>query len=358
MKIAIGPLVGQYGGVTQHIRNIIQHSKYSHRPITPSPFSVYYSNSWFKRVAESLLRKYRIDQADPYGLFLSHAFSSKFDIVHLHGHPYWPEIYRKPKNSRAKYIHTVHQVYLKEDSFSLREWHFRRWLNSLLFKFCRESDTVISVSKWLQKLLYNEYIESIYIPNGVCVKECESANPVRFRLKYNIEGDFFLFAARIDKYKRPELFVELAKKMPTKLFVMIGKDVTLESLRAYVKCDIPKNIVCLGELPYCDVMDAFAACKVFVLPSKNEVFGITLLEAMACKKPVVAADNAGPKEIVIHGIDGFLFEPDDVNDLHEKSCMAYDHPEIGERGYMKVKENFDWSIVIKQIDKEYEKLVE
>jgi glycosyltransferase involved in cell wall biosynthesis len=356
MKIATGPLVGEYGGTTQHIINIIKYSKYELTPITPSPFSMYYNTYRLKNVAPLLLTKYRVERADIYGILLSKRLA-QLDIVHLHGHPYWPEIYQKPKNTHAKYIHTVHQIYSKEDCRSEKEWNTKQWLNKLMFKSCRTSDIVISVAKWQQELLLKESIESIHIPNGVNVGLCESANPDRFREKYKIYDDFYLFGGNISKYKRPELFVKLARKMPDRLFVMIG-GITRDNLIKHLNINIPENIIGLGKLPYADVIDAFSACRVLVLTSRKEIFGIVLLEAMACKKPVVAADNAGPMEIVTDGVDGLLFEPDDVNDLYEKSSGAWEDQEVGKKGYEKVKEQFDWKKVIKEIDAVYGGLVQ
>lgn len=355
MKIAIGPLAG-YGGTTGHVKNIIKHSKYALTPITPSPYSVYYNTYRFKNVALWLLTKCRVERADIYGLLLSKRLA-KLDIVHLHGAPYWPEIYQKPKNAHAKYIHTVHQIYLKEDSRNERRWKTKQWLNMLMFKSCKTSDIVISVAKWQQELLLKEGIESIYIPNGVNAEVCKSANPERFREKYKIHDDFYLFGGNVSKYKRPNLFVKLARRMPDRIFVMMG-GITREDLMNRFNIDIPKNVICQGKLPFNDVTDAFSACRVLVLASKNDTFPTVLMEAMACKKPVVAANNAGPKEIVTGNADGFLFEPDNEDDLYEKSCKAWEHPEVGTNGYEKVKEKFDWKIVIKKIDAVYDSLVQ
>lgn len=355
MKIATGPL-GKYGGTTEHVKNIIKYSKYELTPITPSPFSVYYNTYRFKNVIPFLLTNCRVERADIYGLLFSKRLA-QFDIVHLHGHPYWPEIYLKQKNAHAKYLHTVHQIYLKEDSRNERRWKTKQWLNKLLFKSCKTSDVVISVAKWQQELLLNEGIESIYIPNGVNAEVCKSANPERFKEKYNIYDDFYIFGGNISKVKRPELFVKLARKMPDRIFVMIG-GITKDNLMKRFNINMPKNVICLGNLSSNDAIDAFSACRVLVLPSKNETFGIVLLEAMSCKKPVVAANNAGPKEIVTDGVDGFLFEPDNEEDFYEKSCKAWEHPEIGIKGYEKVKEHFDWKVVIKKIDGVYDCLIQ
>jgi glycosyltransferase involved in cell wall biosynthesis len=355
MKIAVGPLAG-YGGTTEHVKNIVEYSKYELTPIMPSPFSVYYNTYRVKNIAPLLLTKCRVERADIYGLLLSKRLAH-FDIVHLHGHPYWPEIYLRPKNAHAKYVHTVHKINLKEDSRNEQRWKYKQWLNKLMFKSCRASDVVISVAKWQQELLLKEGIESIYIPNGVNADVCKSANPERFREKYNIYGDFYLFGGNISKYKRPELFVKLARRMPNRIFVMMG-GITSDNLMKRFNIDIPKNVICLGSLPYNDVIDAFSACKVFVLTSKNDTFPTAVMEAMAGKKPVVAANNAGPKEIVTDNVDVFLFEPDNEVDLYEKSCQAWEHPEVVINGYEKVKEQFYWKIVIKKIDAVYDGLVQ
>ena len=62
-----------------------------------------------------------------------------------------------------------------------------------------------------------------------------------------------------------------------------------------------------------DVPTWMQAMDVIVLPSSNEPFGITVIEAMAMGKPVVAGDSGGPREIVTNGVDGVLVPHDDAN---------------------------------------------
>ncbi len=357
-RIVIGPLVGEYGGTTQHIRNIIKYSKYKLVPILPSPFSLYYGKNQFKRRVRAGLKKLKFNNFDLYGLFLSKIrFPLFFNIVHLHGHPYWPEIYLKSRYQQIKYVHTVHQIYLEEDCYTTTEWEAKKHLNQLMLESCQNSNVVISVAKWQQKKLYEMGINSLYIPNGVNIKACENADPLCFRKKYSINEDFYIFPGDIRKYKRPELFVELAKMIPERKFVMAGNGITKENLTKYLNQDLPKNVICLGPLSHQEILDAFSACRVFILPAKNETFGISIVEAMGCKKTVVAANNAGPKEIITNGIDGFLFEPDNIESLFKKAIIAWEHPEIGTVAYYKVKEKYDWSVVIKEIDKLYTQLI-
>jgi L-malate glycosyltransferase len=49
-----------------------------------------------------------------------------------------------------------------------------------------------------------------------------------------------------------------------------------------------------------------------LLPSQLESFGLAALEAMACEVPVIATNVGGVPEVIEHGLDGFLVEPEDV----------------------------------------------
>lgn len=60
-----------------------------------------------------------------------------------------------------------------------------------------------------------------------------------------------------------------------------------------------------------DVLDAVRSVDLFVLPCDVEAFGLSLVEAMALSKPVIAIDAGGPREIVVHGETGLLVPPND-----------------------------------------------
>lgn len=64
----------------------------------------------------------------------------------------------------------------------------------------------------------------------------------------------------------------------------------------------------------------YSAADIFACPSSYEPFGLVIVEAMACKTPVVATTKGGPIEILTEGIDGFLVDPSDT-ELMEKRIM-------------------------------------
>jgi glycosyltransferase involved in cell wall biosynthesis len=64
--------------------------------------------------------------------------------------------------------------------------------------------------------------------------------------------------------------------------------------------------------------DVYAACDLVLFPSLIEMFPLTVLEAMACGTPVVSFKNGGAEEIISHGVDGFLAEVGNLDDLLSK----------------------------------------
>jgi glycosyltransferase involved in cell wall biosynthesis len=73
---------------------------------------------------------------------------------------------------------------------------------------------------------------------------------------------------------------------------------------------IQSHIEFLGWKGREEVVRVLQGCEVFVLPSRFETFGIAILEAWACGKPVVATTAGGIPEIVENGKNGILVEPD------------------------------------------------
>jgi glycosyltransferase involved in cell wall biosynthesis len=68
-------------------------------------------------------------------------------------------------------------------------------------------------------------------------------------------------------------------------------------------------------------VELFRHCTFFVLPSRSEAMGRVLVEAMASGKPVIGSRVGGIPEIIEDGINGFLFEPENVNDLADKMAV-------------------------------------
>ena len=80
-----------------------------------------------------------------------------------------------------------------------------------------------------------------------------------------------------------------------------------------------------------DVASWYRSIDVFVLPSTNESFSNSLMEAMACGCTVIGSNVGGNRELLRHGDNGLLFETGNAADLAEKLQLAVGNPDLRRR---------------------------
>lgn len=92
-----------------------------------------------------------------------------------------------------------------------------------------------------------------------------------------------------------------------------------------------------------EAMKLMARCALFVLPSRTEAMGRVLLEAMACKKPIIASEVDGIPTYIKHGFNGLLFESENMEDLAEKMRFLLSNQDyagqLAENGYSHVHQH-------------------
>lgn len=132
--------------------------------------------------------------------------------------------------------------------------------------------------------------------------------------------------------------------------VMIGRDVDQLPIAS-------PRVTYLGELPRQDVVDAYAACDVLLLPSESESFGWVLLEAWAGRKPVIGNRLCAPVASVIRdGIDGYLCTgaAEMAKRIGQLSCDPALARKLGQAGYEKVAARYTWDAIGRRVLDVYE----
>ena len=125
-----------------------------------------------------------------------------------------------------------------------------------------------------------------------------------------------LFVGRLTGIKRPDLFVDLAKRLASSnqgaLCVFVGDGPLGEQLR-----DVAKDAenLCLAGWQK-DLGVVYAVADVVVLCSDNEGMPLSLIEASLCTKAIVATNVGSVKEIIEDGVSGVLVPPGDAVALH------------------------------------------
>src|SRR5512144_3186411 len=94
-----------------------------------------------------------------------------------------------------------------------------------------------------------------------------------------------------------------------------------------------------------ECIDLKRAADIVVVPSRNEPFGIVVLEAWAAGKPVVATLAGGPREFIWHDVNGFLVDPNPGGLAHGIGSLLADRKHcraLGANGRRAVEEMFHW----------------
>ena len=150
------------------------------------------------------------------------------------------------------------------------------------------------------------------------------------------------------------------KVLQTKL-VIVGDGPLKDSLKLKVKSlRLEDRVKFLSERQ--DISELLNVFDVFVLSSKNEGLSLTLLEAMAVKKPVVATSVGGNKEIIKNGKDGYLIPSEHPQRLAEAILDIAKNPRRAERiansAYQKVKTRYNLEKMVAEYQRVYEQALQ
>jgi len=186
--------------------------------------------------------------------------------------------------------------------------------------FC--ADRVVTVSKALKGEVMWMYnlpdwkVEVIY--NGVNVHDFDGwiADPGAIRKGYGIGpmDPMVLFSGRMTYQKGPDFLVEaiplILRYYPRTKFVFAGDgDLRGHCEHRARQMGVDRACRFLGHRGGEELQNLYKISDVVCVPSRNEPFGITILEAWSAGKPVVASKNGGPDEFVWHEVTGLKIYP-------------------------------------------------
>lgn len=101
-----------------------------------------------------------------------------------------------------------------------------------------------------------------------------------------------------------------------------------------------------------DTAELFAAADISVFPSRFEPFGNVVVESWGQRVPIIAARSVGPAWLIEDGVDGLLFDIDNVEQLMKHIQTLLVHPELVDRlveaGYCKLQQHFSKESIVKR----------
>ena len=220
------------------------------------------------------------------------------------------------------------------------------------------ADAVCAVSDLTRNIVINKYgipAEKVFtLHNAV-----EPNDKVVERKKF-VKEKIVTFLGRVTFQKGPDYFVETAKRVlekdPDVRFVLAGDgDMMPHIIERVAELGISDHFHFTGFLRGDDINKMFGMSDVYVMPSISEPFGISPLEAMRAKVPVVISKQSGVSEVLTHAIKVDFWDIDATADaiyglLHYPALSKL----FAEEGAAEV-DNLKWEYVAKKLVKIYEK---
>lgn len=299
------------------------------------------------------------------------AFGGKFDIVHGHDWLTVPALAQCKNDRDSQVVLTMHSTEFGRCGNQLWDGPSRQvrdveWLGGYL------AERVICVSRalrdeigWLYQVPHDK---TRVIYNGVNVTTYDGpTNVERTRAKYGIEqkDPVVLFAGRMAWQKGPDLLLEampgLLNYYPQAKFVFAGDGHMRWNLEVEAnRRGIHHATRFVGHRSGADLVDLFRAADLVCVPSRNEPFGIVILEAWSARKPVVATRNGGPAEFVEHESNGLsIFDNQDSVGWGVGTALASPDKlhSMGSQGRRDAEVRFSWDVIAGATEQVYAELL-
>ena len=144
--------------------------------------------------------------------------------------------------------------------------------------------------------------------------------------RHNLNAEkIILTIARLDSSDRDKgydkvlrVLPEVIKAVPDIRYLLVGRGTDITRVKKIVEgLGLASYVKLAGFVPDEEIAQYFNLCDCFVMPSKQEGFGIVFLEALACGRPVIAGNRDGSGEALLDGELGILIDPDNQEDLKD-----------------------------------------
>lgn len=298
--------------------------------------------------------------------------AARFDIVHGHDWLCAKAIVQAKNDGGNRVVMTLHSTEYGRCGNAHHDGHSQR-VRAVEAEGAYCADRVITVSAALAdevKWLYGVPDWKLrMIHNGInCSRYDGHIDPAVCRASYGIGpmDPMVLFVGRLTAQKGPDLLLEAVPHVlhgrPDAKVVFVGDgDLRPVLARRSHELGVAHAVRFTGAVdPDGDLVNLYKSTDVVCVPSRNEPFGIVVLEAWAAGKPVVVTRNGGPATFVSHGHDGYV-----VYDNAQSLCWGlnqvfadFDHARwMGSRGRVKAAYGFSWDVIAQQTEGVYGELV-
>lgn len=293
------------------------------------------------------------------------AIFEQLDVLHVHyAIPHASVAYMAQQILKSKKIHLPYVTTLHGTDITLvgRDPAFEPVIRFSL----NHSNVITSVSESLKmETLKTFKIDNkiSVIPNFITIEEYQTHPKNCNKHKYAPNGEKILVhISNFRKVKRIEdvirIFDVVKKAVPSKL-ILVGDGPEKAAIDQLCRqLNLSHDVINLGKIA--DPKEILSVADLFILPSETESFGLSALEAMAMKVPVISTNSGGLPEVNIHGKTGFLSEVGNIEEMAANSIKLLSDNNL----FLNFRENafeqakhFDINNVLPLYESLYSKLI-
>lgn len=313
------------------------------------------------------------------GKLLGEIRRGKYDLVHIHNT--FPaiavaQIANKCLKEGIPYVFSTHGIV---EASIIGETFKKNILVRMFSKFLmdipltyvlRNADKIAAVTKYEKPILRKYKVDDGKIGivyNGIDPEINQSKKDLTdIRKKFNIGGKekIVLFVGVIKENKGIDILIKAISYLTNCKILIVGgvaqNSYYEDLLKLTKKLKLENRITFAGFVDKDLLRSLYHGCDVFVLPTRADTLPLCILDAMACKKPVVSTKVGGiPEEI--DSSNGILVKPDDHIELAKALQKLIDDENLrirmGENGYKKVKNKFTWDKVASKVLEIYKNII-
>jgi len=271
--------------------------------------------------------------------------TKRFDLVYFTISPIGYAFYRDVifvavlKLFRKKIVFHLHGKGIKDKSEKSR-------LDMFLYKFVFKNEHVITLSKRLNKDVEHVYSkEPLVLNNGITYLDIKKEFSVKTDLTV------FVYLSNLVISKGIKVFLEAIVLTKSKghnfKTKIIGNsaDFSIEEIKDFVKQkELSDYVAVLGPKYGDEKYEELSTSDVFVFPTQNDCFPLSILEAMQMQLPVISTNQGAIPDIISHNINGLIVMENNVEDVSTAMIQYIDDKRLivkhGANNLQKFKENF------------------
>lgn len=292
-----------------------------------------------------------------------------FDLLHLHSIYLWP-IWAAARAARASgvpYVMAPRGMLVRELIERKSQWAKKAWIR-MIERRNLEGAAAIHVTSEGERsdvAAFGFGLPQIWVvPNGID-ENPSTVSHANASLDPSAEPSgsaYILYLGRINWKKGLDRLIPAMRHVPAVRLVVAGNDEenylpTLEQLAR--EQGVRERIDFIGPVGGARKAELLRDAAVLALPSYSENFGIVVLEAMAAGCPVAVTEEVGAAEIVLEAGGGVVLPgtPDKLGAGLAKLLSDSRLREMGERGREFVSKRYTWDVIVKQMEKLYERIL-